>query len=136
MSEHTEYQQKVAEALATKIVLHLVKGRQAHVRDLFTAVLAAEGVVDPRRVAEIQAHSKASDATYEVLSKALSSYKTKVERLEAEALLHRTFGIDQRKAGMEQAAKSFDDLQDDWLLGRNAIQYRIRAKIKQESGNK
>ncbi|MEK0326921.1 MAG: hypothetical protein QQN63_14585, partial [Nitrosopumilus sp.] len=32
--------------------------------------------------------------------------------------------------GMEQAAKSFDDLQDDWLLGRNAIQHRIRAKIK------
>ena len=29
----------------------------------------------------------------------------KVERLEAEALLHKTFGIDQRKAGMEAATK-------------------------------
>ena len=39
---------------------------------------------------------------------------SEVERLEAEALLHKTFGIDQRKEGMEAAVKAVKetDLKD------------------------
>ena len=185
MSEHTEYQQKLAETIAAGIRGHDLCGPKP-LSHTVAAVLAAEEVVDPddqfdrfravltqRDVAEREIErlkamtGKVPPATVleirnrykHVMDKPTivdfnrvlcdvvlaindrDEGRTEIERLEAEALLHRTFGIDQRKAGMEQAAKIVKHMSErtqpahDIVL-LNEVVAAIRAEIKREAGSR
>ena len=79
-------------------------------------------------IRELQDHSAARERTYNLLTTALEGYKAKVERLDAEALLHKTFGIDQRKSGMEAAAK--------WMKRRGIHPYTVREFREWAAANK